>query len=53
MAKNVKWSDDYWLLLMQIYLQKPVGVKPMFNRKMVVILSDRIEVTRPAFTSAR
>lgn len=35
MAKNAKWSDDYWLLLMQIYLQKPVGVKPMFNRKMV------------------
>jgi len=35
MAKNAKWSDDYWLLLMQIYLQKPVGVKPMFHRKMV------------------
>ena len=35
MAKNLKWQDDYWLLLMQIYLQKPVGVKPMYNRKMV------------------
>ena len=35
MAKNAKWSDDYWLLLMQIYLQKPVGVKPMFHHKMV------------------
>ena len=35
MAKNAKWSDDYWLLLMQIYLQKPVGVKPTFHRKMV------------------
>ena len=35
MAKNAKWSDDYWLLLMQIYLQKPVGVKPMYSRKMV------------------
>ena len=35
MAKNSKWQDDYWLLLMQIYLQKPVGVKPMYNRKMV------------------
>ena len=35
MAKNANWSDDYWLLLMQIYLQKPVGVKPMFHRKMV------------------
>ena len=35
MARNVKWSDDYWLLLMQIYLQKPVGIKPMYCRKMV------------------
>lgn len=35
MARNAKWSDDYWLLLMQIYLQKPVGVKPMYSRKMV------------------
>ena len=35
MARNVKWSDDYWLLLMQIYLQKPVGLKPMYCRKMV------------------
>ena len=35
MARNAKWSDDYWLLLMQIYLQKPVGVKPMYCRKMV------------------
>lgn len=35
MAKNSKWQDDYWLLLMQIYLQKPVGIKPMYSRKMV------------------
>ncbi|MBR1388521.1 MAG: hypothetical protein IJ569_02750 [Prevotella sp.] len=35
MAKNAKWSDDYWLLLMQLYLQKPVGIKPMYSRKMV------------------
>ena len=35
MAKGVKWSDDYWLLLMQIYLQKPVGIKPMYSRRMV------------------
>ena len=35
MAKNVKWQDDYWLLLMQIYLQKPVGLKPMYSRRMV------------------
>lgn len=35
MARNTNWSDDYWLLLMQIYLQKPVGIKPMYSRKMV------------------
>lgn len=35
MAKNQNWQDDYWLLLMQIYLRKPVGVKPMYSRLMV------------------
>lgn len=35
MAKNSKWQEDYWLLLMQIYLQKPVGVKPMYSREMI------------------
>lgn len=35
MAKNALWSDDYWLLLMQIYLRKPVGVKPLYSRNMV------------------
>ncbi|MBQ8712398.1 MAG: hypothetical protein IJ551_06225 [Prevotella sp.] len=35
MAKNSKWHDDYWLLLMQIYLRNPVGVKPVYSRAMV------------------
>ena len=35
MAKNKSWHDDYWLLLMQLYLHKPVGVKPMYSRPMV------------------
>ena len=35
MAKNLVWHDDYWLLLLQIYLRKPVGVKPLYNRAMV------------------
>ncbi len=35
MAKNQNWQDDYWLLLMQLYLRKPVGVKPMYSRDMV------------------
>ena len=34
MAKNQLWHDDYWLLLMQLYLHKPVGVKPMYSRPM-------------------
>lgn len=35
MAKNSKWQDEYWLLLMQLYLQKPIGIKPVYSRKMV------------------
>lgn len=35
MANNIEWTDDYWLLLMQIYLRKPVGVKPTYSRDMV------------------
>ena len=35
MGKVSQWQDEYWLPLMQIYLQKPVGMKPMYSRKMV------------------
>ena len=35
MAKNQKWQDDYWLLIMQLYLKKPVGVKPVYSKSMV------------------
>ena len=35
MAKNSKWHDDYWLMLMQIYLKKPAGMKPLYYRDMV------------------
>ena len=35
MAKKLKWQDEYWLLLMQIYLQKPAGIKPMYSKEMV------------------
>lgn len=35
MAKNTVWQDDYWLLLMQIYLHKPVGVKPLYSHEMI------------------
>ncbi|SDG16826.1 hypothetical protein [Prevotella communis] len=35
MAKSTVWQDDYWLMLMQIYLHKPVGVKPLYSREMI------------------
>ena len=35
MAKSTVWQDDYWLMLMQIYLRKPIGVKPLYSRGMI------------------
>ncbi|MBQ9655273.1 MAG: hypothetical protein IJV38_04550 [Prevotella sp.] len=35
MASKQLWQDDYWLLLIQAYLQKPVGIKPVYSRTMV------------------
>ena len=35
MAKNSVWQDDYWLMLMQAYLRRPVGMKPVYSREMV------------------
>ena len=35
MAKNTVWHDDDWLLLMQLYLRKPVGIKPMYSKPLV------------------
>ena len=35
MAKHPLWSDEYWLLLMQVYLKKPVGVKPLYSQELV------------------
>jgi len=35
MAKKIIWQDEYWLLLLQIYLQKPTGIKPLYSREMV------------------
>ena len=41
------WSDEYWLLLMQLYLKKPEGLKPIYSRPMVELgLELHIE---PAF----
>lgn len=35
MGKITVWQDEYWLLLMQIYLKRPVGVKPLYARDVV------------------
>lgn len=29
------WQDDYWLLIMQAYLQKPAGAKPLYSKAIV------------------
>ena len=35
MTNKQLWQDDYWLLMIQAYLQKPVGIKPTYCREMV------------------
>ncbi len=35
MSNNLQWSDEYWLLLMQLFLKKPVGVKPLYSKPLV------------------
>lgn len=35
MSIHPAWSDAYWLLLLQLYLKKPVGVKPLYSRTMI------------------
>lgn len=29
------WNDEYWLLLLQLYLKKPMGMKPLYSRQLV------------------
>ena len=31
----MKWSDEYWPLLIQVYKKKPEGVKPVYSKKLV------------------
>lgn len=35
MTSHPMWSDQYWPLLMQIYMRSPKGIKPMYSRPMV------------------
>lgn len=33
--KQLQWNDENWLLLMQLYLRSPVGMKPKYSRAAV------------------
>ena len=35
MAKKSNWNDDYWLYVMQLYMSKPTGVKPLYSKAAV------------------
>ncbi len=35
MAKHPLWKDEFWLLLLQLYQKKPMGVKPLYSKGMV------------------
>ena len=32
---RTRWTEENWLMLMQIYLKKPAGVKPLYSRDIV------------------
>lgn len=34
------WTDDYWPLLVQLYMRKPVGIKPMYSRAMIALSTE-------------
>ena len=40
MARKIKWEDEFWLPLMQLYLTKPVGVKPIYAKETVRLALD-------------
>ena len=35
MARHPLWNDEYWLMLLQLYQKKPMGVKPLYSKGMV------------------
>lgn len=41
MARYPEWQDEYWLLLMQLYLCKPQGVKPLYSRELVKVAMEQ------------
>ena len=39
-AKTNVWQDEYWLPVLQLYLQRPVGVKPLYQRNAVQLCME-------------
>jgi hypothetical protein len=40
MARREEWHDDYWLLLIQLYLKRPQGVKHLYSRSLVDVAME-------------
>lgn len=40
MARRHSWRDEYWLLLIRLYLQQPVGVKRLYSRGLVSVAME-------------
>ncbi len=40
MSRRGIWHEEYWLLLVQLYLKKPQGVKPLYSKGMVDLALD-------------
>lgn len=40
MARYPDWQDEYWLLLLQLYLRKPQGVKPLYSHDLVKVAME-------------
>jgi len=40
MANKDRWNDDYWLLLIQLFMKKPEGVKPPYSKELVKMALD-------------
>jgi hypothetical protein len=40
MARREEWHDDYWLLLIQLYLRQPQGVKHLYSRPLVDVAME-------------
>lgn len=35
MTTHPLWQDDYWLLVLQLYMKKPMGVKSIYSRSLI------------------